>query len=180
MRFTLAKIIILFLLLSSNLRGQVDSTIYKDLKIIKSYLVSLEKTGAPPFTKYKVNGKSVSQATYDKYDRSFENMKKCKPCINKSYTTNEKLIIESVSYGDCGVGWYKEYFLNGNLKVSGQFKENDTNNWEDLYARGYCNRMDGKWIFYNKNGSPKYVELWEDGNLIKQIPDQKKSKNGKN
>ena len=99
-------------------------------------------------------------------------METCCPCILKSYDENDVLLGEGVSCTDCGVGWFKKYYQNGKVKLSGQYKENPTKNWKSIAARGFCSVPIGQWTYFNDQGDSLYSEFWEDGKFIKQVPEQ--------
>lgn len=158
----------------SHVFGQSDSlTIYKNLKTEKFYSVNLSAVRKGRKLVHRVNGKKVSKSTYDKFDSAWENMANCCPCILEAYDEKDNLLKESVACTDCGVGWFKEYYLNGKLKLSGSFKENPTGNWDNIWDRGYCSIPEGEWIYFNKNGDTLYSEFWNSGNFVKQVPEQK-------
>ncbi|MFT5818786.1 MAG: antitoxin component YwqK of YwqJK toxin-antitoxin module [Crocinitomix sp.] len=155
--------------------GQSDSaTVYKSLKTKKHYSVQLSSETGGVKSVYKVNDKSVRKSTYEKYEHSWKNMVNCTPCILNTYDIDENLLTERVAYQDCGVGWFKSYHTNGNLKVTGFFKENTTGNWENLYDREFCSIKNSQWNYFNKDGDTLYSEFWEDGQFIKQVPEQEK------
>jgi len=167
--------LIFTVLISINLYSQLDSnSVYKDLEIKKFYSVGTSSSTSGGKTTYKVNNRIVPKDKYDKYHNAWKNMKSCCPCILKSYDVNDVLQSEAVSCTDCGVGYYKEFYPNGKLKLKGQFKENHTNNWKDIYKRGYCSVLDGKWLYYNNKGQINYIEIWDNGNFIEQKPKSKK------
>lgn len=172
------KILIFFTLtfLVGKTNGQIDTgTVYRNLKTEKFYKVGLSFYSDSGQRKYEVNGKEVNKSSYRKYEKTWKNMENCCPCILKSYNENDILIREAVSCTDCGVGYFKEFYPNGQVKLSGRYKENPTGNWDDIWNRGYCNVPDGQWIYYNENGIILYSEYWKDGNFIKQIPEQNKT-----
>lgn len=172
------KILIIFTLtfLVGKTNGQTDSgTVYRNLKTAKFYSVGLSFHSDSGQKKYEVNDKEVNKSYYRKYEKTWKNMENCCPCILKSYNENDILIKEAVSCTDCGVGYFKEFYPNGQVKLSGRYKENPTGNWDDIWNRGYCNVPDGQWIYYNEKGIVLYSEYWKDGNFIKQIPEQNKT-----
>jgi len=126
---------------------------------------------------YKLDGKKISKSTYDKYKPNWENLESCCPCLLKYYDKNDILLREIVSCTDCGVGDFKEFYPNGNVKLSGQFKENNSGNWDwkTIQERGYCNVPNGKWTYFNKKGDTLYSEYWKNGEFIKQVPELKKN-----
>ena len=172
MKYTTLIILILVIFIRQTI-GQVKSeTVYKNLKTKKFYSVNTECTTTNGSTTYKVNDKKVRKSTYKKYRSTWKNMENCCPCILKSYDENNNLLRESVSYTDCEVGWFKDYYLNGKIKLIGSYKENPTANWEDLDERGYCNVPHGEWKYFEETGNMLYSEFWENGNFIKQVPEQ--------
>ena len=172
------KFAILFIFVITNflsLHAQEDSdSVYKDLEIRKFYSVGTSSSTNGSQTTYKVNGKTVSAAIYNKYESTWDNMSNCCPCILKSYDENDILLTEAVSCTDCGVGYYKKFYPNGNLKLKGNFKENPTKDWNDIYKRGYCSVQDGKWLHYNDKGQITYIEIWDEGEFIEQKPKSSK------
>jgi hypothetical protein len=173
-QYLLTLIILTFAV--AQLFGQSDSgTVYKELETSKFYYVGITSKQKNGKSIYKVNGKKVSESTYEKYDSSWDDMKNCCPCILQMFDENEILIREAVSCTDCGVGSVKEFYINGQVKFSGQYKENPTGNWDDISERGYCNVPDGQWNYYNKKGILLYSEFWNNGEFIKQVPVQNKT-----
>jgi antitoxin component YwqK of YwqJK toxin-antitoxin module len=156
--------------------GQSDgATVYKGLQTKEYYSILLSPQEINGKVVYKANGKEVSKFIYDKYHSKYKNMETCCPCILKSYDENDVLLREEVSCTDCRVGWFKIYYSNGKVKLAGQYKENPTGNWENIYERGFCNIPEGEWSYFNENGDKLYSEFWKDGVFIKQIPEQKKT-----
>ncbi len=172
-QFTLIWIILTIAL--GQAFGQSDSTtVYKGLDTKKFYSVGLSSQTTNGKGTYEVNNKMVSKSTYDKYQSTWKNMETCCPCVLKSYDENDILISETVSCTDCGVGWFKYYYKNGKVKLSGFYKENPTGDWTDIWDRGYCSIPNGQWTYFNKNGDTLYTEIWENGTFIKQVPEQPK------
>ncbi len=154
--------------------GQLDNTsIYKGLKTKKFYSVKILAHTSNGKTSYEANGKKVSKSTYSKYESTWKNMETCCPCILKSYDENNVLLREAVSCTDCRVGVYKEFYPNGKVKLNGRYKENPTGNWDNLFERGYCSVKDGKWSYFNDKEDTLYSEYWNNGEFIKQVPEQK-------
>jgi hypothetical protein len=175
MKYSVSTLILI--LFCFNLIGQNDSSsIYKNLQIKKTYNVGLTSTTTGGRSVYKVNDKIVSKDVYDNYKKGVDAINECCPCILKTYDEKDVLLNEYVSCGDCPVGYYNEFYPDGKLKIKGQFKENPTENWKDIYGRGYCHVTDGKWLYYNEKGQGHYlhhVEVWDKGKFIKQIPESK-------
>ena len=173
-QYTLTLIILTIAFTFRQAFGQSDSSnVYKKLETKKFYSVGLSSQTINGKRTYNVNGKKVSKSKYDKYKSTWKDMETCCPCVLKSYDENEILIREAVSCTDCEVGHFKEFYPNGTIKLQGRFKENPTGNWENIWDRGYCNVPDGQWLYFNKNGDTLYSEFWENGEFVKQEPEQK-------
>ncbi|MFH0895195.1 MAG: hypothetical protein V2A54_12235 [Bacteroidota bacterium] len=170
------SLIILFLSLGLNTFSQSDSSsVYGKLETRKYYNVGLSSETINGKQVYKANGKKVSQSVYNYYNNTRKNIDLCRPCILKMYDENDLLVREIVQYSDCGVGWFKLYFANGKVKLIGQYKENLTNDWDNLWERGYCSIYDGQWTYFDETGDTLYSEFWDKGEFIKQVPEQKKT-----
>jgi antitoxin component YwqK of YwqJK toxin-antitoxin module len=109
---------------------------------------------------------------YEKYKNTWADMEKCCPCILQSYDENDVLLREKVACTDCGVGAFKEFYPNGQVKIDGQYKENNSGRWDSIYYRSYCNVEAGSWKYYNETGGLLYTEDWENGEFVKQVPQQ--------
>lgn len=172
MKRIISKTIILLVFIT-KVFGQTDtSLVYKKLEEKKFYKVSLSSFSDGKKSIYEANEKRVNKKLYKKYESTWKNMENCCPCILQTYDENEVLLHEYVSCTDCGVGWFKIYYGNGNIKLSGNYKENPTENWDDIYYRGYCNVPHGQWTYFNENGDILYSELWNNGEFIRQFPEQ--------
>ena len=151
---------------------QTNTTLYGDLETKMFYSVGISSETKNGKSNYEANGNKISESTYHKYKATWENMKTCCPCILKSYDESDILLREEVACTDCGVGWFKTYFKNGKVKLSGSYKENHTGDWTDIWNRGYCSVPDGQWTYFSENGDTLYLEFWENGKFIKQSPEQ--------
>lgn len=167
---------ILFIILTlafGQTYGQTDSSsVYKGLKTKKIYSVNLSSHTSNGKSTFKVNGEKVTKHRYNKYYTMRKNLDNCCPCILNWYDINDNLIRESVSCSDCGVGWFKKYYKNGKLMLTGKYKENPTGNWDDIWNRGYCNVPNGQWTYFDKKGDSLYSEFWSNGQFVKQVPEQ--------
>ena len=90
----------------------------------------------------------------------------CTPCLLETYNAEEKLLYRGVQYTDCRIGFWTEYFLNGKVKLAGQYKENDTHLWGNLYKRNLCSIMEGTWTYYDEKGNVTKVEKYKEGKLV--------------
>ncbi len=172
--------LIILLLIFTNLSvfGQSDSpTIYKKLSTKKMYSVGVSFQTIKGKAVYELDGKKISKSTYDKYKPNWNNLESCCPCLLKYYDKNDILLREIVSCTDCGVGDFKEFYPNGKVKLSGQYKENNSGNWDwkTIQKRGYCSVPTGKWTYFNKKGDTLYSEFWKNGEFIKQVPELNKN-----
>lgn len=166
-------ILIALYTLFGQVYGQTDTTsVYKSLATRKFYSVNLHSRTGSGKDLYEVNGKRVSKGKHDKYKSTWENMENCCPCILESFDEKDNLIKKSVSCTDCGVGWFKTYYNNGKVKLSGSYRENPTGDWNNIWDRGYCSVPHGKWTYFEKNGDILYSEYWENGVFIRQVPEQ--------
>jgi len=87
-------------------------------------------------------------------------MELCTPCILLWYDTTETLLSKGIQYGDCRVGYWIDYYRNGKVKTIGHYKENPPG--------GFCSE-NGTWIYYKKDGSIHFYELWKNGVKVKKI-----------
>ncbi|MFK7950770.1 MAG: hypothetical protein AB8G11_24505 [Saprospiraceae bacterium] len=166
---------LLFLSLYNLIFCQSDTTsIYTDLEVQTTYNVNFQTKKKGLRTLYYVNGEKVKKSKYEQYSDANWNLIRCIPCIVKVHDMDFVLRKEYVGHTDCMVGFYREYYPNGNLKIDGYFKENPTGNWNNIYERGFCSRKDGEWSYFKKNGDLNYTEVWKDGKFIEQIPKQNK------
>lgn len=157
----------LFLVVSVPLIAQtIDSAPYGKLDTLKYYSVSLSYSNMSGKAIYTLNGKETDAATYQKYKAVWDNINRCTPCYAKTYDINDQLINEGERYQDCQIGQWIEYYPNGAVKLTGEFKINETGNWKNAWDRGYCSRKEGKWAFYDENGNLTRTETWENGKKI--------------
>ena len=150
---------------------------YDSLEIRKFYVLDkLWTISSGDSLLYQVNELMVDKATYDYYSKNMhESMGLCRPCLLQYYDYDETLLKEVVSYTSCAVGDFKEFYSNGAIKTLGQYKENRTSNWDSIYTRGYCDVKVGNWYFFSETGDTTYVETWNDGQFVSQIPEQELS-----
>lgn len=168
--------LLILLAITQHLFSQGDTiSTYKNLETKKFYSVDLESSSMnSEKTIYKVNDKEVKEANYLKYKSTWENMKNCKPCILQYYDENDVLLREAIAYTDAQVGYFKEYYPNGQIRLNGFYKENTTGNWDNLCSRNLCNVPIGTWTYYNEKGETLYTEQWNNGTFIQQTPEQNK------
>mgnify|MGYP000132526055 CR=1 FL=1 len=174
MNFKTTIIAFFFLVMTGEILAQkAEPTAYKKLKTRKFYPICLNSYSKGDSTIYLVNDKRVSKYSYRREMRKFDRydaVDKCKPCILKYYDENGILDREGVNYSDCCVGWFKDYYPNGKVKLSGWCKENPTRNWDSFS----CGIPDRQWTYFKENGDTLYCEFWKEGEFITQFPEQKK------
>jgi hypothetical protein len=144
------------------------------LEIKKRYAVNTSEKIIDGVITYWVNDNKVSKLMYQKFKKDAEFINCC-PCIQQYYSDREVLLFETVSCSDCEIGWFKSYYPNGNLKLAAHHKENPTNDWSNIYQRGYCSVPDGVFTYFNENGDTLYSEYWKNGEFINQVPEQQKT-----
>lgn len=164
-----------FIHLTGQLFAQTDTSIYKNLETRKFYSVSYSASTRDGQTTYEINGKKVNKATYEKYHSTWKNMETCCPCILQYYNVDEVILREAIACTDCGVGYFKTYYPNGQISSTGHYKENPTGNWDELWDRGYCSVKDGQWTYFSEEGDTLYSEFWKDNEFVQQIPEQVKN-----
>jgi antitoxin component YwqK of YwqJK toxin-antitoxin module len=126
----------------------------------------LSESHGPEGSKYYINGEQVRKIIYDDKRKLFDNLLKCRPCYLITLNLDQKPIIEAVSYGECMVGSWIEYHKNGRIKSIGQYKENTTGDWSNIYDRGYCSVRVGEWKYFDMNGKLIKVEHYNNGTLV--------------
>lgn len=169
--------LVLFLLIckvSSFAQIGTDSA-YLNLKRIKVYSGNFDIQPINSEILYKIDEAVVSKYEFDKLTSSWQTLDTCCPCIVTFYDKNEILIREQVLCRGYEVGYVKDFYPNGKLKMTGQYMENHTGNWNYLVETGRCCVHDGIWVYYNPNGDTTYTEVWEKGKYIGQFPEQPKT-----
>ena len=150
------------------LRGgaQVETTksVYAKLDTLQFYDVELEVETYHGRTTYWVDRKEVTKKVYDTFNYYWENVDRCKPCFLQTLERDGRLIKEGVQYGDCNVGAWTEYYPNGQVKLRGFYKENDTGNWEEIWNRELCSVKHGMWVLYDHEGNIVGMERYVNGN----------------
>ena len=160
------------LLGQNNFLIDTTKSIYGNIPTFKEYAISSSSLTSGDTSWYKLNNKVVDEKTYKKFTQFSDNINKCRPCILLSYDTSENLLFKRISYGDCTVGYWIEYYLNGKVKVIGHFKENSSGSWDNIFYRGFC-RKDGNWIYFDENGNKTKSEIWKEGKLVKKKVEKK-------
>lgn len=155
-------------------KTRLRENIYGELPVLKKY--SVPGRGIAYLhngTEYHINGIVVDKKVYDRYKG--DSVIVDRPVIYRTYDIDDTLLREGIFYGDCQIGYYKEFYRDGIIKTLGQFKENTTGNWKNIGNRGYCSVKDGDWKYYNENGKLVYTETWKNDEFIRQSPQQKKT-----
>lgn len=105
-------------------------------------------------------------------DANIEDLKACTPCWLRQTDSTGRINIEYAAYIDCPAGKYREYYPSGQLKLSGLYQENTTNEWTDGVT---CSVKTGVWTYYNEDGTIHYDETWSKGRFLEQHPNLGKS-----
>lgn len=116
--------------------------------------------------RYFANCNEIGKVLFDSLKATKQNMKKCKPCVLNHFDDAGNIIQSSMSYGDCLVGDYYEFYPNGQLKVQGSWKKNYTGNWKRVWKRGYCSIINGIWTYYSESGELIKTETYKDGTVL--------------
>jgi len=179
MKQTIPILFILAFLVGQTYGRNDTGTDYENLKTKKFYSLGIFFQYDSGESKYKVSDKEANKKTiYRKYEKTWGNMETHYPCILKSFDEDNSLLREAVSCTYCGVGSFKEFFSNGQVKPSGRYNENPTGSWDDIWNRNYSSTPDGQRIYYDEKGIILCSEFWKEGSFIKQIPEHTTTKNG--
>ena len=123
---------------------------------------------------YNMNGKEITKENYEHFrGNTFEEAQNCCPCIFVSKDINEKVLYDYFGCAECQMGFYHTYFPNGKLKVSGLYKEIDSNKLESSNFSSLCSIKNGKWIYYDSLGHEMYTKYWENNVCIRSEPNNK-------
>lgn len=158
--------ILLFIYLFSHYtlcqNDSLNSTITVDT--LNTHLSNLRWETRDNKTSYFIDNKKISKRKYKSYLRRIIDPEKCTPCYLKAYRNN-KLIYEGDFYLDCGVGTYKEFYLNGNIKVIGNYRRNETQEWNRATSNEWCAIKEGVWKYYDEKGNLTKKEEYKNGIL---------------
>lgn len=124
--FISALVIVLISL--SQISAQTDTIDGEPVRRLEFYDVTSSCITINGVTTYEINGKEVKKSYYDKYTQN-PSIAKCKPCILEAYNENQDLVYEMYSYLLVGIGYYKEFYASGELKVSGQYVNYFDDDW---------------------------------------------------
>ena len=87
---------------------------------------------------------------------------KCVPCYLKVYNQKGQLIRESAQMtSEVSIGPYIEYYLNGKIKVKGNYKAFPIKD-----SNGVNMSQDGVWEYFRMDGVISKKEVWKDMKLI--------------
>lgn len=113
------------------------------------------------------NCQEICKEDFDSLKATKNNSRICKPCVLEQFNDSGNIIISAVQYTDCYVGEYIEYYQNGQVKIKGHYKKNDSGKWKRLYKRGFCSVKGGAWTYFNIKGEEVKKEIYKDGLLVK-------------
>jgi hypothetical protein len=151
-------IIVIIMSLAACANGQSEMpTSYANLQVIKQHSIKTDR---------------MSRSESQRYQEEQADLSNCLPCIVQYMDRNDNIFLEGIFYTDACVGWFKEYYPNGKLKLQGQYTENTSGNWNTVFAEGNIHKQNGQWIYYDESGAFHHVEYWNNGEFIKQEPEQ--------
>lgn len=172
--------IVLFAFYFETLPGQHVDTVsftgtYYSTSTIKQEYVQNRKIFRYSLGKYvikesvaRIVDTEVSAAEYyahkDSTDNYFKQFSKCKPCWQKNYSFQGRLLSEGLVYLDCIVGDFISYYSNGQIYIKSSFAKNETSNWSDLYGRNLCGQ-NGNDRFYTTTGKLIKTQFYTNGKL---------------
>lgn len=165
-------LLLLFSVLASLARAQntavsIEAAVeYPEIDTVKFYAVTLREELVDGKMYYQVNDCPVDKEVYDYYDQFDGNGERCHPCYRKTYNEHEKLLNEGPEYAGCHVGKWIEYYPSGKVKLTGHYKVNDSNSWDEIWSRDFCSVQEGIWIYYNEDGTVMKVTRYKDGELV--------------
>lgn len=171
MKYTTLTFILTISIAQSFAQSIIETT-YQNLSTKKIYATNLSIQTQNGALNFSVNGRNISKYLFDKYSSTWNDLDSCCPCILQLYDENEVLFQEMISCDGYEVGWIKEYYQNGKIRLTGQYQENQSGNWEHILETGKCCVREGKWTYFNTKGDTLYNEFWHNGNFISQVPEQ--------
>lgn len=164
-----------YIIIFGKIYAQNDSlSAYKNLEIKKHYSAGPYSSFYDYNGTYEINGIKVDSTSYINFSESWKSIPNCKPCILQTYGEYDIIITEAVSFLNNKIGYFKEFYPNGQLKTSGYYKENKSGIWDSTYLKDSVNIPVGLWTYYNEKGENNYTEQWDNGSFIKQTPEQLK------
>ncbi len=133
---------------------------------ISTYDVNLSDYMTTNGRVYMANGKVISKEKHEFYKKNWESVQNCQPCEVYTYNEHNQLRHIAIQYGECLVGPFKEYYLDGKLKIEGNFKSNTSNDWSSLRLRGLCSVREGTWNHYSSAGKLETIETYQNGKVV--------------
>ena len=116
--------------------------------------------------KSKTKKKNTDNNYSNKKNHDLENQEEDSASIYRlcwqKYYVDGKLFSEGLTYSDCALGKYTEYYPSGKIRAIKYFKTNDTNDWTNFP----CSPADGSWTYYREDGTIEKVETYKDGQLV--------------
>lgn len=172
MRHTSITFIIIITNLIRAFAQTPTQTSYQNLSTQKIYAADLTTQIQDGAYNYLFNDKVVSKYLFDNSEYAWNVLDSCCPCILQLYDENDVLLQELISCRGFEVGWVKEYYPNGIVKMSGQYRENASGKWEHIVETGNCCIREGRWTYFDDKGDTLYNEFWDAGSFINQVPEQ--------
>jgi len=178
MRIPLFPFVLIFV--AQDMQGQLIDTIslkgtYYSTSSIKEEYVQKRKIFRYSLGRYIIKDSvarivetEVSATEYyahkDSTDNYYKQLGKCKPCWQKNYSFQGRLLSEGLVYLDCIVGDFISYYSNGQIYIKSSFAKNETSNWSDLYGRDLCGQ-NGNDRFYTSTGKLIKTQFYINGKI---------------
>lgn len=123
---------------------------------------------------YSINGKTISKEEYDKKYNAQKIYEECAPCYLRTFK-NQALVSEGTFYKTCPVDRIVNYDTSGKISSILNFMTNAEKGWI-TYSIHNCGSYHGSSYYMDSTGDTLYQEIWEEGQFIRQVPEQKINK----
>ncbi|MCT4561488.1 MAG: hypothetical protein N4A41_08930 [Crocinitomicaceae bacterium] len=132
---------------------------------IETYPTSFSRYG----DSITIDGKLGTIKAYDSLMAHFEEIRNCCPCLIRTRSKADSVIIsEQVKCDRKWVGEFKSFDSLGNIKVRGFYEYPDKSKIQDTlsYGMGDPGNMTGEWVYFNNVGDTTRTEIWKNGHFI--------------
>lgn len=143
-------------------------TYIQNRKVVSYYLGRYVRIGDSYNLEEIMVNESIYQLYQDSTNNYFNQLAKCKPCWQRNYTFTGQLVSEGLRFTDCMVGDFRSYYSNGKIYISASYKQNESNDWKNLYERKLCGQ-DGIERYYSTDGKLIKTNFYSDGKLVNCI-----------
>jgi len=163
--------LILLLLFSFSSKAQVTSE--QNLDTIRWYNLILAEGTSNGKKVYTANEVIVDSARYAYLYKQWGRnvIRKCRPCYLLELDEKDKTIMEGKFYLNMPIGIYRDYYKNGKLKSSGNYKNVYPLTHNDfkmgMPCIGKCTVKEGEWKYFNDKGKLTKTEKFKEGQLVK-------------